>query len=238
MSDDENTNVSSQKEDSINNKEIIDTIIWKLWDSELYSIDKIMSNRSNTYSKSAKLIYNNTSQIRISIPKMKCPFGISSYNDNGIYQINFQVLDKEFLDKLVNFENKIIECARNKKTKDGKIVLYEDTGDDNDAIRLFSSSLKVKNPYPTNFITNIRQDFTLFFNNDNTNIDNIEFYNKDSEMYIKNIIKSGAECSAVIEPYLWKVNAKYGVKWTIYQIKIFDAPIINTPKSSCTLEIY
>lgn len=172
------------------------------------------------------------------------------------YTISFSFADNtsQLLQKFRDFDDCVLTRVIQCKDKNGGYEWFTPKFANKtnipleDQLKISADSLynrSVKEPksndavYPCRIVASIKRDkngsaTTGFFSYDKTPIENIDFDNRDSQYYIKKIIPSRSECSALLSCQLYGAAGKFGVQWRVEQIRIY--PTINAvPRDRCII---
>lgn len=183
-----------------------------------------------------KTVYANYNggPLRLQMPKMNLPFGVSKYQnpdkpDEIKYslEMSFANLPDEILTELKNMEEKIIAFAEEKskelfkkqQSKDLLLEFYKSfikyaESDDGERIDKYAPRMKAK-------IYNEGKNFKVdAFESEKVNGSYPKINITEDD--VDEIIQKGAKCEAIIEcTGIWVVNKTFGVSWKLAQVKIY-----------------
>ena len=185
-----------------------------------------------TGAKQMYLNYNGMSQVILQTPKMRIPYGLGKYQEDGkapkyTLDLSFSGMDddskiKEFYESIKSIDDKIIsDCRKNSLAWLKKKNVSEDV-----ARELFATSIKyskdesgdVSDKYPPTFKAKVpfwEDKFTCsLYDHKKNKIDG------DFTSYLPKgqAVKAIVKCSGV-----WFSGGKYGVSWKVDQVKV-DEP--------------
>lgn len=170
-----------------------------------------------------RIRYNNKI-IKITTPKLRCPFGIKEfkYNENDITRYSFALsFDKmetnkenENLYKFIkDLEKHVIKYIKNKKN-----LYYQDIK--KKIFKQFSSKIYEKENYSPLFNLDIKDNVRVI-DEENDTITYEELVEKDLE---NSYIKCEISCNGI-----WINNNKFGISWKVNKIIIEDLSNYEDP---------
>lgn len=189
--------------------------------------------RINKYG--GKTVYANydNSPLRIQLPKMKLPFGVSKYQNPDkpeeikySLELSFSNTPPEVLQQFLDLEDKIISFAEEKskelfKKQQSKELLRE----------FYKSFIKFTenengerdDKYPPRLKTKIYTDGKSFLVDayDSEKVNGSYPKLSVNEEDVDDVIQKGCECEAIVEcTGIWVVNKSFGISWKLSQLKI------------------
>ena len=206
----------------------------------------------------AYLLYDN-SPFLLKLPALKAPFGVTSYNNNGVSSNNYSLnlSAKSLLNKDVDKQEELNKCVVDiydqLEQLDKFMISYgleysksifgkEYEAGKHDAVveALFTSTVKSSedkdgNPYPRRINTKIRSQY------EQPDKPNVKVYkgsredlNDDDFTFdsFEDLIQKGSFVEGVIQPGLWFISGKFGVTWRLIQMKVHEMKPIGPPTES------
>jgi hypothetical protein len=184
-----------------------------------------------------KTVYANYAggPLRVQLPKMKLPFGVSKFQNPDkpeevkySLEMSFANTPKNVLDELLEMEKKIISYAEEKskelfKKQQSKELLKEfyksfvkfTENEDGERDEKYAPRLKTKIYNEGNIF---KVDAFDSEKDSNGRYPKISITEED----VDEIIQKGSECEAIIEcTGIWVVNKSFGVSWKLSQLKIY-----------------
>lgn len=189
-----------------------------------------------THSKNAFVIYNNDSNLGLKLPKMRMPFGVSTYEEEGqnpkhVVDVSFDTDNtdpkvKKFYEAIEEFDKKLLSDAKHnslawlKKKKVTDSVLET----------LYSPSIKkhknkttgeYTNEYPPKFRGK------LMFRDGKMKCSVFDHNRKKIDGDALGMLSRGAFITGIVKcTGIWFSNGKFGATWAFEQIKL-DKPREN-----------
>jgi hypothetical protein len=151
-----------------------------------------------------KIKYDNK-LIKITTPKLRCPFGIKEfkYNKEDLltrysFSLSFDKLEtnkknKELYEFIKDLEKYVIKYIKSKKI-----------------FKSYVSKIYIKEDYPPIFNLDIKNNTNIFLNNENLQYEELVKKDLGNSYMICEIICNG----------IWINNKNFGISWSVYKIII------------------
>jgi hypothetical protein len=204
----------------------------KVQSSEVKFSDSIKTNKYQ-----GKSIYANyqNKPLRIQMPKMSLPFGVSRYvspdkPEEVRYsaEISFDSYDSPLLKLFETIEEKVIDYAEKNSKELFKKQLSKEM-----LAEFFKSSIRYSEDENGERSTKYAPRLKLKMYNDGNHF-STDFYNSEkvngryekiavNEDNIDDVISKGSKCEAIIQcSGIWVVGKSFGVSWVLAQMKVYE----------------
>lgn len=199
-------------------------------ESSKFKISKVI--KVNKYSGKSVYASYNDSIMRVQLPKMDLPFGVSKYvnPDTGdtkySLDLSMKDIDQKVFDNFQEIENTILEYAEKNslelfKKKRSKEILKEFY---KPFIKFHEENGEISDKYPARFKAKLwtaGNDFSV----DVYDSEKIDGKYPKIKMNLENsdeVITNGSKCEAIVQcSGLWVVGDSFGISWSVVQIKVY-----------------
>jgi hypothetical protein len=199
-------------------------------ESQKFKISKVI--KVNKYSGKSVYASYNDSIMRVQLPKMDLPFGVSKYvnPDSGdtkySLDLSMKDIDQRVFDNFQEVENIILDYAEKNslelfKKKRSKEILKEFY---KPFIKFHEENGEISDKYPARFKAKLwtaGNDFSV----DVYDSEKIDGKYPKVKMNLENsdeVIAPGSKCEAIVQcSGLWVVGDSFGISWSVVQIKVY-----------------
>lgn len=195
-----------------------------------FKISKVI--KLNKYSGKSVYVSYNDSTMRVQLPKMDLPFGVSKYvnPDTGdtkySLDLSMKDIDQKIFDNFQEIENIILDYAEKNsvelfKKKRSKEILKEFY---KPFIKFHEEDGEISDKYPARFKAKLwtsGNDFSV----DVYDSEKVDGKYPKIKLTLENsdeVITAGSKCEAIIQcSGLWVVGDGFGISWSVVQIKAY-----------------
>jgi hypothetical protein len=190
--------------------------------------------KTNKYQ--GKSVYANylNKPLRVQLPKMRLPFGVSRFTnpdkpDEVKYSIDvaFDSVDSPLIDRFILIEEKVVEYAE----KNSKELFKKQIGKDM-LLEFFKSSVRYSEDENGERSTKYPPRLKIKMYTDGNHF-SADFYDSEKvngkypkitvdEGNIDDIVSKGSSCESIIQcSGIWVVGKSFGISWVLAQMKVY-----------------